>query len=379
VFDFIISHKRISIVSEIFLFLQFIVHSTSKMTNKIDIKFDGNSSGIYRPNHLACIQVELICEKAIENVKEFRIEVTGFEKTEWDNVTHLNTISFSGFHQFFNYTDVLLKGDNEKKTINIRPGTQTFRHTFRIPKEAPSSFNGQHGCIEYKIKAIVDVKISKDFVHEQKFFVFRFEDFNDYDLLRNPIEVKGNKMFGRFQRQHLKVRMSTIRDGFCIGEEIPIKLAVHNHTAFAFPETSLTFCRVEKSFGTDPFSGISVLKKIVSRATTYDIPATSMKDFEAVLKIPTNSPTTNEHLCEVFQVLYEVIYTISPKSGRIKKSNQNEDEEVPPELEIILPIYVGAVPFIKRSESNESIDEETSQHSNAIEEEEYREYIFIQN
>lgn len=343
------------------------------MSNKIAIKFDGNSSGIYRPNHLACIQVELICEKVIESVKEFRIEVTGAEKTCWTDTSHLKSIVFEGSHTFFEDVDILLSGGEKRKLISIEAGTQTFRHTFRIPRDAPSSFEGVHGIIEYKIKAIVDVAISKDLVYEQKFYVYRFEDFgDDYGVLREMIEVKSDKSFGRLRRQHLKICMSSIRDGFCTGEEIPVKITVNNHTVESFPKSSLTLCRIEKSIGSDPYSSVNTVKVVLCRVKTNDIPALASKNFDEVLQIPKNSPTTNDHLCELFQITYQVIFSVIPRVDKMKKHRQTDDEadELPPVFEAKMPVYIGSIPVLTHSESDESFEIETS---TPFEEEDYRE------
>lgn len=315
------------------------------MSNTLEIKFDGNSSGIYRPWNIVCVSLELTVEKAIEGAISLRMEADGVEKVFWDDTNHLQSIMFDGSNTLFFESGFIFGGTPNSRPKDINVGVKNYRFTFRVPKEMPSTFEGINGRIEYEIRAYLEVaedSISKSLSCVKKFVVFRFEDFMDYTNLKTPIAVEGKIGYGRVLQKFLRVRISTIREGFCNSDEVPIKINIRNSSDQIFPSSLLTFCRVEKVNAQNPFNKVNVLIKILNKVPCEGIMAFSNRNFTELLHVPKNSPSTNDHLCELFQISYRIIFTVYPRPDKSKKAKP-VDNELPPALVVQMPIYVGAV------------------------------------
>lgn len=330
----------------------------NKNPNEVKFRFDGNSTEIFHPNSTVCVLIDLILKKPVKSVNTFRIEVTGSEKTKFHDFSHLKDIIFDATHDLFVFSGFLLGGKKTSEPEDMDVGTYSYRYLFQIPREAPSSFNGVNGMVQYKVSTILDSEFAPDFEKEKVFTVFRFEDFNDYMNLRTPVEIESKKIYGfGLSKKLLRVKMAADREGFGKNDKIHIKLEINNNSKLKFPTTYLTFNRIERSQGRNPFLKINKIIKVLGRIKCDAVLPKSNRILKEELHVPLSSPSTNDHLCEIFQISYSVIFSVIPelKKGEKKKLKKlGKDIKAKPALEVDLPVYVGTLGFHEDNQEHES-------------------------
>lgn len=323
--------------------------------NTVSFRFDGNSSEIFHPNSTVCVSIDLILKKPVKSVESFRIEVLGLEITNFHDYSHLKDIIFDSTHELFVFSGFLLGGKKSSKPVDMDVGTHSYRYLFRIPKEAPSTFKGVNGMVQYKIRTILESEFAPDFTKEKEFQVFRFEDFNDYLNLREPVQIGSTRSYGFARKKLLIVKLGAEREGFSRDDKVHIQIEMNNNTDLNFPTTFLTFNRMERSQGRNPFYKINKVIKVLGRCSCDAVLPKSNRVVKQELHVPWCSPSSNDHLCEIFQISYSVVFTVIPEvTVKEQKRLKKIGKEVEPAIEIELPVYVGAIPVQWGQEQREN-------------------------
>lgn len=349
-----------------------------KNSNEVKFSFEGNSTSIFHPNSNVCASIDLILKKAVQSVDSFRIEVRGTEITSFHDFSHLKDIEFGATRNLFEIKGYLLGGTNKSQPVDMDVGTYNYRYLFQVPREAPSSFDGVNGRVRYTITTILDSLLAPDFIKVKTFWVSRFEDFNNYVNLREPIATERMRTYGfGLTKKHLKVKLSSEREGYGKNDKIHVKIEINNTTHLKFPTSFLTFNRTEKSQGETPFHKINRVIKVLGRVKCDAIMPKSNRVLNEELHVPLQSPSTNDHLCEIFQIAYSVMFVAMPEiTAKEKRKLKQLGQDMKTAIEVTLPLYIGSVGFhdsqIKPLDDEK--EAETFDEQSSVVEKEIREY-----
>ncbi|MBD3408259.1 MAG: hypothetical protein GF411_19205 [Candidatus Lokiarchaeota archaeon] len=106
---------------------------------------------IYRPGEEIRGQVHVICDK-LETCEALRLDYKG--------VIQSRVILGSGKHRRI-YENVIPVIDNSETLLEapeFQAGTNSFNFTLTIPRDAPGSYYGHNGWIQYSVSAVIEKK-----------------------------------------------------------------------------------------------------------------------------------------------------------------------------------------------------------------------------
>ncbi|XP_067664914.1 arrestin domain-containing protein 2-like [Haliotis asinina] len=234
------------------------------------------------------------------------------ETANQDNNDSKNTVvvHFNAEEIYINDRKLLWGEDSDKDFSAFLPaGHYEFPFSVPLPKNLPCSFEGDHGCVNYKVKATIDKPWKRDHNVKMFFTVLGMYDLNDDPHASEPIMHTAEQTVccGCCKAGYFSLNYYIDRRGFVPGEEIPIIVEVKNKsnrrllsevkfkmvtTYFAHDDSKKQEEELDR-FDMDPVSPNSsgVLK------TTVDIP-----------------PTPPSHLmgCNIIDVDYIVRLKIAP-------------------------------------------------------------------
>lgn len=260
----------------------------------------------------------------------------------WTEGSGNSAVTYEG-KQVFVYLVNYFFGKKGAEPIEVSAGVHLYKFSDRIPKDAAGSAEGTFGYIRYKVAVTLDIPYLPDMYSEQPFIVVRQEDLNRYPELKIASEVEEARTFHCFvcESNPVMVRLWTAKSGFVLGEKIPVKVEIFNRSNIRFPKSLISLNRVESSISLTP---IQKTKKHITPLTAIFAkgvePGKNAK-FEEILNIPNNAFVSNDRICDVFQVTYEIRFFMKAA----KRSSS---------LEVNLPIFIGHVGF--RLDSSVSLD-----------------------
>lgn len=111
----------------------------------------------------------------------------------------------------------------------IKSGRSIYPFQFILPLGLPSSFDGEHGSIEYSLDAVIGQSWAFDYKAHAKFPVVGVVDLNNEPTAQVPVVVKACKTFGViFQSGPLDVTLRIPRGGGVPGEYVPFTAEIFN-------------------------------------------------------------------------------------------------------------------------------------------------------
>lgn len=239
------------------------------------------------------------------------------------------------FHGQQSYLDneVELFGSKESEPVEISVGTHVYTFECLLPENIPSSAEGKRGHIRYKVEATLEIPWAFDIHAKKELKVTRIEDLSKLSAdLGSPCEQEEIKVFccWLFKSDPLIVRMRLPKSGFALGETIPVHVEVINNSSTSVAFTSFTIERVEKCMAQKPsIKERSDTEKLLEKCGA-GVKAGESANFDETLEIPLDLDISNDHLCKVFQIMYEVKFLA--ETGSVSVS---------PELS--MPITIGSL------------------------------------
>ena len=121
-------------------------------------------------------------------------------------------------------------------------GLHSFPFHFSLPSNIPSSFEGRVGWVRYELFArIVTGIIKKEHTIKIDVPVMEVVDINRHPLLLKPTTIRVQKRVWNFPCTFRDVCLSVnlSRTGFCVGEEIPLKITLDNCSCYEVTMTAI--------------------------------------------------------------------------------------------------------------------------------------------
>jgi len=179
--------------------------------------------------------VHISVEGESQPVKGVRVECVGKAKVLWTEPQHKQTVVYRNKEQYLDYSNILLATDT---ATELSVGNHEF--PFSVPLEAniPSSFEGKHGHVRYKVTASIDDPQKKT---EHFFTVLTPYDLNKDQDAQLPINEKKDKtpttLFGK--SDPISATITIPRTGFVPGERIPVDAEILNQSSTKIKNTTL--------------------------------------------------------------------------------------------------------------------------------------------
>lgn len=262
--------------------------------------------------------------------------------SKWTEGGGRSSVTYQGEQVFINSVNYFF-GKEGAEPIEVSAGVHLYKFACRIPKNAPGSAEGKFGYIRYKVEANLDIPYMSDMCSKQSFVVVRHEDLNRYPELKISSEGEEVRTFCCFfcESDPLMLKISTVHSGYCLGDKLTVKVEIYNRSNVRFQKSLISLNRVETF---NSYAPLQKSKKSITPITAVNskgVEARKNSTFEEIIHIPQNVAVSNDRICDVFQLSYEI--KIFMKAAKKSAS-----------VEATLPIYIGTEGF--RLNSNVSLD-----------------------
>lgn len=242
---------------------------------------------------------------------------------------------FTGTQTVMNYV-LNFFGREDGKPIEVSTGVHLYNFTCLIPTNAPSSYEGTHGKVRYRVKVLLDLPIMPDIIYEMPFIVIRIENLNNLPWLRRKIEIEEEHAVGIFCCESLPLIVSIRiqQSGYALGETINMKIEACNQGPSKFKPAQVALERIEICNSQAPEQETIKTKKIVTYRTSKPILQFESIFYDECLMIPEEMPVTSSENSDIFQVCYQVKYSTMSNKNLINNR-----------IEVCVPITIAHRPF----------------------------------
>ena len=209
------------------------------------------------------------------------------------------------------------------------PGAHNLTFRFLLPQKIPSSFEGRVGSVRYELlgRVVTGVMKVEDSV-EIELPVLEIVDINKLPNLLAPKSVTIQKKVWSFPCTLANVSMvvGLARSGFCIGEDIPLNVALENGSRY---EVTLSAVLRQKVTYTARRNRRQYDKATVVQVTSQRFAPRTSTIWPTNLRIPMEEATTQDY--ETIHVQYRIKVAASVGWGQT--------------LVAKIPITIGNIPF----------------------------------
>lgn len=219
--------------------------------------------------------------------------------------------------------------------MKVQPGRHVFNFEVLLPDEIPYSVEGKHGHIRYQIDANLTAPFTNNLHVEEPFTIIRSEDLNraEFSHLRQQAVGGNEKSFSTWgcRSMPLIAKVSLEKMGYGLGERVAIQIELTNKCSKNIKNTKVTLVKVENYKSQSPNKSETTVKEDIVEKIAQGVKSGESTNFEISLDIPKSLLITNRHLCDIFQIDYEIKFEICG----IKH------------YEIVIPIEIGTIGFSK--------------------------------
>lgn len=272
-------------------------------------------------------------DKLVKKAKGLRLRVQGVASVKWTEVDEESSTTYQGEQVFLNSVNHFFEKEGSE-AIKVSSGVHLYKFSCRIPNDAPGSAEGRYGYIRYKVDINLDIPQLPELSSVQPFVVVRHEDLNQYPELRLPNEIEEMKTFCCFicGSDPVLLKMSTSQSGFVCGDTIRVKIELFNRSNVRFSHSMISFNRVETFHSCTPIVKFKKSYTPITWLKSKGVDAKKNEVFEENIQVPESLTLSNDRLCEVFQITYEIVVAVKVAT---KSSN----------IVARLPVFVGTSGF----------------------------------
>lgn len=243
--------------------------------------------------------------------------------------------TFEGSQEFLNSVTPLF-GSKEDEAKEVPMGVHSYNFECFLPEPIPYSVEGKHGYIRYKVEASLIIPWGFDLKLVKPFTVLRNDDLRHirYDDLRDPFTNEENVVFCCWvcKSDPLFIKVQLPKTGFGLGEKIPIFVEMVNRSSKNVTTTCFVLKKIEQFNSVMPFKKNKIIESTIASKRSTGVRAGKAINFSEFLEIPENVATSNNRLCAVFQIKYELKFTAF-------------NDAVSNPTDIVIPITIGTSGF----------------------------------
>jgi hypothetical protein len=239
--------------------------------------------------------------------------VEGTGSVEWTEAGTKTVRRFTGEERYVNYETYLFGEKDNSDSLEVPVGIHTYKFRCQLPPNAPYTVDGKFGNVRYKVDTKLDISWSLCDLHTKiPFTVARTEDLNIYPDLKVPREIEKEKKFcwPICKSSPLKIKIRLPKSGYAVGENIQIFIDYENLSNYSVVNTAISLIMKEKFVCSDPVTKDKVMKSAVVETFADGVKSNCEANIEHFLQIPQTLMTSNRHICEVYQISYELKITI---------------------------------------------------------------------
>lgn len=218
--------------------------------------------------------------------------------------------------------------------MEIPSGTHRYEFSVRMPSEVPASFEALNGHIRYNVEAVLDVPWDFDQEFKLPFNVFRVFDLNFHPELKIPCKSEEIKRFCCCfcQSEPLVMTVTVPQSGFVPGEKILVTVDYDNRSDIAIIRTRISLKRTIRYNSQTPHTKTKFEIEKMVEVFVAGVDPSSSNVVERYLVVPPSMPSSNEQVCNVVQITYEL-----KVEGETPAFSNN--------IELSFPITIGSVQF----------------------------------
>lgn len=221
--------------------------------------------------------------------------------------------SHEGVQSYFQYCTDFIELDGAA-AMKVQPGRHVFNFEVLLPDAIPYSVEGKHGYIRYQVDADLAAPLTQNLHAEEPFTVIRYENLSrpEFSHLRQPAVGSDEKSFSTWgcRSMPLVAKVSLNKMGFGLGERVPIQIEIMNKCSKNIKNTKVTLVKVENYRSQTPVEGQRTAKEDIVEKLLQGVKSGESVSFLVFLEIPKSLLITNRHLCDVFQIDYEIKFEI---------------------------------------------------------------------
>ncbi|XP_016954394.1 arrestin domain-containing protein 2 [Drosophila biarmipes] len=300
------------------------------------ILFHNNTQGVFYAGQTISGQVTLSTDKEIQ-IKAIKLKVKGFAETHWtesknDMNNKSTTESFNGYEKYLSSKCFLL-GSETSPEICLAPGTRSYNFASQIPINCPSSFEGSHGRILYKVDVNITQPWIYDSVFSRAFTVIQVMDLGTYESVSQvPVQARTEKTFGvwPFRSDPLTLELNLPQTGFVPGQTVPVNVLVGNESKIRVHEVKVGLAMMI-TYYSDRRSDTNNERKSVAKLKADGVMRNSRKMYDFQLLIP-STPPSSFRLCRIIEIGYQIEVVAKVKGMHINGT-------------LVLPVTICGVPI----------------------------------
>lgn len=278
-----------------------------------------NYSGQYYPGSV--IQGRVICNFDSEtSLRAIKVRVKAEEHTEWlgeetyhdpqENRDATRQVLFKGDNDVFSQ-QIILYG-SESGTTSLSAGQHFYPFTFNLPYALPASFTCQYGSIIFKIKAIVDRPMARDYEDVAMFNIISPVDLNKFgpDILE-PTSYSDEKTTCCLccASGPITLDAQLAKRAIIPGEVVTLSVRLTNMSNVNVEAVKLNFNQLLKYKTQTPSEDSKAEENYLFGTSDVGVGAHGEHNYEFKIDIPTTTIVPNFDQCRLFEASYKMILT----------------------------------------------------------------------
>ncbi|XP_062576489.1 arrestin domain-containing protein 3-like [Saccostrea cucullata] len=164
-------------------------------------------------------------------IRELRVTFDGKAQVSWNDDENY---TYKGHQKYFDVTICVFgKGLVGGNVHRLPPAQHVFPFTFVLPPQLPSSFEGEHGYVRYKVEGIIDRPRKSNLRSVRPFTVLTTLDLNLEPSVANGIEIQNSKDLCCLccKSGPIVGTLKLNRTGYVPGESIYFEASAQNNTS----------------------------------------------------------------------------------------------------------------------------------------------------
>ncbi|KAI6177456.1 Arrestin domain-containing protein 2 [Aphelenchoides bicaudatus] len=281
------------------------------------------------------IIIELEEEKLIN---EILLELKGRARTYWTKHSGKSRTHCTHSEPYFceqlntNFTHSFGRiGTDGKNVDRIIPlGVHEIPFSYTLPKNLPTSFEGEYGFVRYTCRAIAERPWDFDIISKVAFTVVGIEDINNNTDALAPATASDSNYNVRFccrKQGSINAELSLARTGYTPGETIFVNALVNNQSSKTL-KASYVRLKQEVKYKAKTFSGnehVKTTSRLIEKQEKGEIaPHTEIRWTNEPIAIPSLTPRLSK--CGIIEITY--ILELEADAG----------------VTVQLPIIIGSIP-----------------------------------
>ncbi|XP_059610615.1 arrestin domain-containing protein 3-like [Phlebotomus argentipes] len=282
---------------------------------KCEVRFDSNPYGVYLAGQTMSGQVELNIFK-VKNVRAVTLKILGYAKVRWSESTSSSngrtstttTVVYHGKEEYLASSTDLVGRSQDGSTLELAPGTHSYRFTCDLPHQVPTSFEGSKGYIRYFVVVALERPWKFDQKFKVAFTVLKQFDLNfDSPILRLPCQANLERSFccGPCRTGPMSIIAHTPQSGYVPGQTITVHAEIANASSVKLDEVRFALRKIIRFTSQKPRSKTIEETLTITEARIAGMKKKQSGKFEQHLQIPPLPPTSLT-LCRVITISYEV-------------------------------------------------------------------------